>query len=236
VVPAYNLDIKEVLKFSGPVLADIYLGNIKKWNDPAIKELNLDVDLPNKDIVVVHRSDGSGTTYIFADYLAKVSPEWQKKVSVSTSLNWPVGIGGKGNEGVAKLVQQSKGAIGYIELIYAVKNNIQYGVVKNKAGEFVKASLDSVTAAAANALQDIPDDLRYSITDAAGKDSYPISGTSWAIVYVKQTKAKGQMVVDFLRWATHDGQKQCAELHYAKLPQGLIERIEKKLDLIQVGK
>jgi phosphate transport system substrate-binding protein len=233
VVPAYNIDVKEPLKFTGPVLAEIFLGRIKKWNDKALADLNPGVDLPNKEIVVVHRSDGSGTTYIFVDYLSKVSSEWKAEVGVGTSVKWiKTAIGQKGNEAVAKFVSDTPGAIGYVELIYALQKNIKYGVVKNKAGEFVKASLESVTAAAGNALQEIPDDLRYSITDAAGKDSYPISGTSWAVVYLKQPQDKAKLIVDFLRWVTHEGQDLCANLHYAKLPKGLVERLEKKLDLI----
>jgi phosphate ABC transporter phosphate-binding protein len=232
VVPAYNVDVKEPLKFSGPVLAEIFLGKIKKWNDKALQDLNPGIDLPALDIAVVHRSDGSGTTYIFVDYLSKVSPAWKDKVGVGTSVSWKVGVGQKGNEAVAKYTADTPGAIGYIELIYALQKNIKYGVVKNKEGEFVKASLESVTAAAGNALKEIPEDLRYSITDAAGKDSYPISGTTWAVVYVKQPSDKTKLIVDFLRWVTHEGQDLTANLHYARLPKGLVERLEKKLDLI----
>ena len=235
VVPIYNLeDVSEPLTFTGPVLADIFLGKIKKWNDQAIQDLNPGVKLPNKDIGVVHRSDGSGTTYIWVDYLAKVSPEWKKKVGVATSVNWPTGEGAKGNEGVAGSVRGSPGSIGYIELIYALQNDIKFGLVKNKEGVAVKASLKSITAAADNALKDIPEDLRYSITDAAGKDSYPISGTNWAVIYVNQPSGTGQQVVDFLRWVTHDGQQFCEDLHYAKLPPGLVKRVEKKLDSVKV--
>jgi phosphate transport system substrate-binding protein len=237
VVPTYNLDeVKGQLRFSGPVLADIYLGKIKKWNDPALKALNPDVakDLPDKEIVVVHRSDGSGTTYIWVDYLAKVSEEWRKKVGVSTSVEWPTGIGQKGNEGVSGQVKRSKGSIGYVELIYAIQNDIKYGRVKNREGQFIEPNLNSIAAAAANSLDNIPDDLRYSITDAPGKGSYPISGTTWAVVYDKLPAGKGKEVVDFLRWVTHEGQQFTEELHYAKLPKGLVERLEKKLDSINV--
>jgi phosphate ABC transporter phosphate-binding protein len=235
-VPVYNLqEVNEPLKFTGPVLADIFLGKITKWNDKALKELNPDAPLPNLDIVVVHRSDGSGTTYIWTDYLSKVSPEWKKKVGFGTSVDWPAGIGQKGNEGVAGQVRRSPGSIGYIELIYALQNDMKYGVVKNQAGVFVSADLKSVTAAVDNSLTDIPDDLRFSITDAKGQDSYPISGTVWAVVYDKLPAGKGQQVVDFLRWVTHDGQAYCEELHYVKLPKGLVDRVEKKLDSIKVG-
>jgi phosphate ABC transporter phosphate-binding protein len=237
VVPAYNLEeVKETLRFNGPVLADIFLGKIKKWNDPALQDLNPKAALPDKEIVVVHRSDGSGTTYIWVDYLAKVSSEWKTRVGVGTSVNWPCGVGQKGNEGVAGQVKRSPGSLGYIELIYALQNDIKFGLVQNKEGEFIKASLESVTAAAAAALADIPDDLRYSITNAPGKGVYPISGTSWAILYVNQPAGKGKAVVDFLRWCTHEGQKYTEELHYARLPPGLIERLEKKLDQVNVGK
>ena len=237
VVPAYNLpDVKEPLKFSGPVLADIYLGNITKWNDPAIQKLNPGVSLPDMDILVVHRSDGSGTTYIFADYLSKISSKWKDKVGVGTSVEWPTGTGAKGNEGVAGLVKRSPGSIGYVELIYALSNNIKYGSVKNKEGEYISASLASVTAAANASLKNIREDLRYSITDAPGKDSYPIAGTSWAVCYVDNPGAKGKEVRDFFHWCTHDGQQFCEALHYSKLPKGLVERLEKRLALITNGK
>ena len=200
VVPAYNLEeVKEPLVFSGPVLADIFLGKIKKWDDKAIQDLNPGVQLPSKDIGVVHRSDGSGTTYIWVDYLSKVSPEWKKKVGTATSVDWPTGEGAKGNEGVSGRVKDAPGTIGYIELIYALQNNIPFGKVQNKAGTAIKADLASITAAAENSLTNIPEDLRYSITDADGKDSYPICGTTWAVLYVNQPADKGQQVVDFLR-------------------------------------
>ncbi len=235
VVPAYNLaEVKEPLTFSGPLLADIYLGKVKKWNDKAIQKLNPGVRLPEKDIGVVHRSDGSGTTYVWVDYLAKVSEEWKEKVGVATSVNWPAGEGAKGNEGVAGRVKETPGAIGYIELIYALQNDINYGLVKNKEGATIKAELKSITAAADNALNEIPEDLRYSITDAGGKDSYPICGTVWAVIYVNQPAPTGRHVVDFLRWVTHDGQQFCEGLQYAKLPPGLVERVEKRLDSVKV--
>jgi len=231
VVPAYNLpDVKETVKFSGPVLADIFMGKITKWNDKALQDMNPGVKLPDMEISVVHRSDGSGTSYIWTDYLAKVSPDWKTKVGTGTSVSWPAGEGQKGNEAVAGKVTQTTGAIGYVELIYALQNNIQYGAVKNTEGAFVKGSLESVTAAANGALSTIPEDLRYSITNASGKESYPISGTTWAIVYVNQPAEKAQLVTDFLHWVTHEGQKDAAALHYASLPTGLVARLDKKLN------
>jgi phosphate ABC transporter phosphate-binding protein len=234
VVPAYNLaEVTEQLKFTGPVLADIYLGKIKKWNDKALKDLNPKAGLPDKEIVVVHRSEGSGTTYIWVDYLSKQSSEWKKKVGVGTSVSWPCGIGQKGNEAVAGLIRRSAASIGYVELTYALQNDIKYGVVKNKAGEFVNASLESVTAAANAYLKKIPDDLRYSITDPDGKDVYPISGTVWAVVYVQNPTGKGKAVRDFLHWVTHEGQQFAAPLHYSRLPEGLVKRLEEKLDKVK---
>jgi phosphate transport system substrate-binding protein len=234
VVPAYNLPgVEQPIKFTGPVLADIFLGKIKKWNDKALADLNPDAKLPDLDISVAHRSDGSGTTHIFVDYLSKVSPEWKEKVGVGTSVKWPTGVGQKGNEGVAGHVGRTSGSIGYVELIYALQNNIKYGPVQNKEGAFVSASLDSVTAAANAALTDIPEDLRYSLTNAPGKESYPISGTSWGVIYVNQPSGKGQAVVDFLRWCLHGGQDFTKELHYARIPQGLVERADKKLDSVK---
>jgi len=241
VVPAYNLEeVKEPLQFTGPVLADIFLRKITRWNDDRIKQINPKVaeQLPAKEIVVVHRSEGSGTTYIFADYLAKVSPEWKDKVGVSTSLRWPEDtVGAKGNEGVAGQVRLNPGAIGYIELIYALQNDIKFGSVQNPEGDFIRANIESVTAAASNALSEIPDDLRYSLTNAPGKESYPISGTNWAIIYVNQLAGKGPAVVEFLRWATREegGQRYAKELHYAPLPKGLVERVSAKLALVKIG-
>jgi phosphate transport system substrate-binding protein len=236
VAPTYNLEgVTESFKFTGPLLADIYLGRVTKWNDPALKKLNPNAALPDKEIVVVHRSDGSGTTYIWVDYLAQVSPEWKKKVGVATSVNWPAGVGMPGNEGVAGQVSRSAGSIGYVELTYVLQKKLQYGLVQNKEGAFIKADLASVRAAADASLKDIPDDLRYSITDAPGKDSYPISGTVWAVLYDKLPAGRGQLVVDFLRWVTHEGQQFCEPLSYARLPAGLVERLTKKLDNIKVG-
>src|SRR5512146_2021123 len=193
VVPVYNIPgVEAELKFTGPVLADIFLGKVAKWNDRAITALNPGVKLPDGDIAVVHRADGSGTTYIWADYLAKVSPEWKKRVGVNTSVKWPVGVGGKGNEGVAGQVKQQPGSIGYVELIYAIQNKIDFGLVQNASGRFVKASLAGVTASAAAAVNAMPKDFRVSITNAPGPDAYPISSFTWLLVYQNQKdKTKG---------------------------------------------
>jgi phosphate transport system substrate-binding protein len=224
VVPVYHLEgIDKDLRFPGTVLADIFLGKITKWNDPAIAKVNPGVDLPGSDITVVHRSDGSGTSYIFCDYLAKVSADWKKKVGVATSVSWPVGVGGKGNEGVAGLVKQTPGAIGYVELIYALQNKISYGAVQNLAGEYVKATTAGVTAAAASAADQMPKDFRVSITNAPGKDTYPISSFTWLLFYQSpKDKQRARIMVDFMKWALTDGQKLATELGYAPLPQGVI--------------
>jgi len=236
----YNLEgLEDTLQFSGSLIADIFLRKITKWNDPRIVALNPKgaAKLTDKNIVVVNRSDGSGTTFIMADYLVKISPEWKEKVGVSTSLKWPSdSIGAKGSEGVAGQVRLSSGAIGYVEVTYALQNQIQFGAVQNQAGEMVAPKLESVTAAAKNALSEIPEDLRYSLTNAPGKDSYPISGTVWAVVYTNPPGNKGKALVDFLRWAVREdsGQKYCAELHYAPLPKELVERIDKVLAKVNV--
>ena len=225
VVPVYNIpSVKTELKFSGPVLADIFLGKITKWNDPAIAKLNAGVTLPASDITVAHRADGSGTTYIWVDYLSKVSPEWKTKVGVATSVNWPTGVGGRGNEGVAGLVTQTPGAIGYVELIYALQNKIAYGAVQNAAGEFVKASVAAVTAAAAAAATQMPADFRVSITNAPGKGVYPISSFTWLLFYENaKDKAQAKTMVDFMKWALTDGQRYCADLGYAPLPEAVVK-------------
>jgi phosphate transport system substrate-binding protein len=225
VVPVYNIPgVTGELKFTGPVLVDIFLGKVTKWNDPQIAKLNPGVNLPAADITVVHRSDGSGTTYIWVDYLAKVSEEWKTKVGVATAVNWPSGVGGKGNEGVAGLVQQSPGSIGYVELIYALQNKISYGSVQNMAGEFVRASVPSVTAAAAAAAGKMPADFRVSITNAEGKGVYPISSFTWLLLYESpKDKAQSKTMVDFVKWALTDGQKFCAELGYAPLPEPVVK-------------
>src|SRR6185436_10703190 len=224
VVPVYNIaGVTTELKFTGPVLADIYLGKIKKWNDPAIAKLNPGVKLPATEVTVVHRSDGSGTTYIFVDYLSKVSPEFKSTVGANTSVNWPAGVGGKGNEGVSGLVTQTPGSIGYVELIYALQNKIEFGAVANAAGEFVKASVEAVTAAAAEAAASMPSDFRVSITNAPGKTAYPISSFTWILLYEDpKDKAQGKAMVDFMNWALTDGQQYGAELGYAPLPPTVI--------------
>jgi phosphate transport system substrate-binding protein len=224
-VPVYNLPgVSAELKFTGPLLADVFLGKITKWNDPQIAKNNPGVNLPATDITVVHRSDGSGTTYIWVDYLSKVSPEWKSKVGVATSVNWPVGVGGKGNEGVAGLVQQTPGSIGYVELIYALQNKISYGSVQNAAGEFVKASEAGVTKAAEIAASKMPADFRVSITNAPGAGVYPISSFTWLLLYeTPQDKAQAKIMVDFMKWALTDGQAFASQLGYAPLPKNVVE-------------
>ena len=225
VVPVYNIpNVKDELKFSGPILADIFLGKITKWNDAAITKLNPGINLPGTDITVAHRADGSGTTYIWVDFLSKVSPEWKSKVGVNTSVKWPTGVGGRGNEGVASLVAQTPGSIGYVELIYALQTKMSYGTVQNMAGEFVKASVQSVTAAAAAAATQMPPDFRVSITNAPGKGVYPVSSFTWLLLYESpKDKAQAKVMVDFLKWALGDGQKFAPELGYAPLPEGVIK-------------
>jgi len=237
VVPVYNVPgVTTDLKFTGTVLADIYLGKVKKWNDPAIAKLNAGVKLPATDITIVHRSDGSGTTYIFVDYLSKVSPEFKTTVGVNTSVNWPAGVGGKGNEGVTGLVSQSPGSIGYVELIYALQNKISFGDVQNANGEFVKASVDSVTKAAAAASANMPADFRVSITNADGAGSYPISSFTWILLYENPTDtAAAKTMVDFMHWALSDGQKYCADLGYAPLPGSVVKLEEAALQKIKVS-
>jgi phosphate transport system substrate-binding protein len=225
VVPVYNLpDVTTALNFSGSVLADIFLGKITKWNDPALAKDNPGVSLPPSEITVVHRADGSGTSYIFCDYLSKVSPEWKSKVGVATSVNWPAGIGGKGNEGVAGAVRQTPGSIGYVELIYALQNKIAYGAVKSMDGEFVQASIESVSAAAAAASSAMPPDFRVSITNAPGKGVYPISSFTWLLLYESpRDKSQSKIMVDFLKWALTDGQQFAGALGYAPLPKSVVE-------------
>ena len=222
------------MNFTPEALAGIYLGKITKWNDPAIASANAGVALPAGDIIVVHRSDGSGTTYIWTDYLSKVSDEWKNKVSRGTSVNWPVGLGGKGNEGVTGLVKQTPDAIGYVELIYAAQNNIPYGTVKNAAGTFVKADLASVTVAAAAAAKEMPDDFRVSITNAPGKTAYPISSFTWLLIPEKiQDAGKRDAIKNFLKWMLGDGQGYTESLSYAKLPKEVIEKEKKAINNIQ---
>jgi phosphate transport system substrate-binding protein len=231
-VVAYNLPGNPELKLDGDTIAGIFLGHIKKWNDPKLAALNPGISLPNQEIVVVHRSDGSGTTYIWTDYLSKVSPEWKQKVGTNTSVNWPVGLGGKGNEGVAGQVKQTPGAIGYVELIYAVQNKMPFADVKNAAGVFIKPTLESITSALATA--EIPDDFRFSITNAPGKDAYPIAGATWLLVYQQQKDAtKGKKLVEFLRWAVKSGEGMAKDLQYAPLPESVQARVSKRIDEIK---
>ncbi|HLQ22600.1 MAG TPA: phosphate ABC transporter substrate-binding protein PstS [Gemmatimonadales bacterium] len=236
VVPVYNVPgVSGELRFSGPLLADIFLGKVTKWNDPAIAKENPGVGLPVSDVTVVHRADGSGTSYIFCDFLAKSSPEWKQKVGVATSVNWPTGVGGKGNEGVAGLVKQTPGSIGYVELIYALQNKIPFGAVKNSAGEYVKASLDSVSAAAAATEGKMPPDFRVSITNAPGKNAYPIASFTWLLFYESpKDKAKAKAMVDFMRWALADGQKYAPELGYAPLPASVVSLETEALKKIKI--
>ncbi len=234
-VPSYNIPgVSAELKFTPEALAGIFLGKVTKWNDSAISGANPGVKLPAEDIVVVHRSDGSGTTYIWTDYLSKVSDEWRTKVGKNTSVNWPVGLGGKGNEGVAGLVKQTPNSIGYVELIYAVQNNIPYGSVKNAGGEFVKPSLAGVSAAAAGAATSMPDDFRVSITNAPGKAAYPISSFTWLLIPAQiQDAAKKAAIKDFLGWMLTAGQQFCEPLAYAKLPKEVVAREQKAIAMIQ---
>jgi phosphate transport system substrate-binding protein len=233
VVLTYNLTGNLSLKLDGDTIAGIYLGQIKKWNDPRLTALNPGAKLPDQEVVVVHRSDGSGTTFIFTDYLSKISGEWKQKAGNNTSVNWPTGIGGKGNEGVSGQVKQTPGSIGYVELIYAVQNKMPYAEVKNSAGQFVKPTIESVTAALATA--DIPDDFRFSMTNAPGNDAYPIAGATWLLVYEQQKDAtKGKKLVEFLKWAAKDGEKMAKDLQYAPLPESLQQRVLKRIDEIKM--
>jgi phosphate transport system substrate-binding protein len=233
VVITYNVEGNPALKLDADTIAGIFLGTIKKWNDPKIAATNSGIKLPDKDIVVVHRSDGSGTTFIFTDYVSKVSPEWKSKVGTNTSVSWPAGIGGKGNEGVSGQVKQTPGAIGYVELIYAIQNKMPYADIKNSAGEFVKPTLDSVTAALATA--NVPDDFRFSMTNAPGKDAYPIAGATWLLVYQQQKDAtKGKKLVEFLTWALTKGEAMAKDLDYASLPESVQQRVLKRIDEIKM--
>ncbi|HZR45967.1 MAG TPA: phosphate ABC transporter substrate-binding protein PstS [Candidatus Manganitrophaceae bacterium] len=233
VVPTYNIpEAQSELTFTPQALAGIFLGKITKWNDPEIAKANPGSKLPDKPIIVAHRSDGSGTTYVWVDYLSKVSPEWKEKVGVGTSVKWPVGLGGKGNEGVTGLVKQTPYAIGYVELIYAEQNKLPFGKVQNQSGNAIKASLDSVTAAAAAAK--MPEDFRVSITDPPGKEAYPIASFTWLLIPEKiSDPAKGKALVDFLKWMLHDGQKLAPPLSYAPLPKGVVTQEEKAIGQIK---
>ena len=234
VVPAYNIPgVSGEVKFTPDVLAGIFLGKITKWNDKSITSVNPGVNFPDKDIIVVHRSDGSGTTFIWTDYLSKVSSDWKSQVGSGTSVKWPIGLGGKGNEGVAGSIRQLQGSIGYVELIYAVQNNIPFGSIKNAAGVFLKASLEGVTAAAASAPK-MPADFRVSITNAPGKDAYPISSFTWLLI-PEQSKdsAKNKILADFLNWMVTDGQKMAGALSYASLPDSVVQKEKEAIKQIK---
>ena len=237
VVITYNLQaVNQPLRFSPEVVADIFLGKIKKWNDPKIAADNPGVTLPTTDITVVHRSDGSGTSAVFTDYLSKVSSEWKEKVGSGTSPSWPIGIGGKGNEGVTGQVKNTPNTIGYVELAYAVQNKLPVAQIKNASGNFIVPSIDGVTAAAAASAANTPEDLRVSITNAAGPDAYPISSYTYILVYKNQKDAgKGKTLVDFLWWGIHDGENYAKELQYAPLPDDIVKRAEAKINSITAG-
>jgi phosphate transport system substrate-binding protein len=234
VVPAYNIPgVSGDVKFTPDVLAGIFLGKISKWNDKAISAANPGVNFPDKDIIVVHRSDGSGTSFIWTDYLSKISSDWKNQVGSDTSVKWPIGMGGKGNEGVSGLIRQLSGSIGYVELIYAVQNNIPYGSVKNSSGAFVKASLEGVTAAAASAPK-MPADFRVSITNAPGKDAYPISSFTWLLIPAQsKDAAKGKILADFLSWMIGDGQKMTSALSYAPLPDNVVAKVKEAIKQVK---
>lgn len=236
VVVSYNLpSVGKGLKLTPDVLADIFLGKIKMWNDSRIAKINKGKKLPKRPILVVHRSDGSGTTNIFTDYLSNVSKSWEKKVGVGKAVNWPIGLGGKGNDGVAGLVKQTEGSIGYVELAYAVQNKLPYASLKNKAGKYVEPSFEAVSAAAAGFLSDMPSDLRVSLVNAGGKESYPIAGLTWLLVYQDmKDKRKAKAVHDFLLWALDEGESYAKDLHYAPLPKEVIALCKKQIAKISL--
>ncbi len=233
VVPAYNIPgVSGEVKFTPEALANIFLGKITKWNDNALTSVNPGVNLPNKDIIVIHRSDGSGTTFIWTDYLSKVSADWKSEVGSNTSVKWPIGLGGKGNEGVAGSIRQLQGSIGYVELIYALQNKITFGSVRNSAGVFLKASLEGVTAAAAS-VPKMPADFRVSITNAPGKDAYPISSFTWLLIpQHSKDAAKAKIITDFLNWMLTDGQKMTTDLSYASLPASVAQKEQQAVKTI----
>jgi phosphate transport system substrate-binding protein len=231
-VITYNLPGNPKLKLDGDAIVNIYMGNITKWNDPKIARLNPGVDLPDLPVIVVHRSDGSGTTYIFVDYLSSISPVWADSVGKGTSVKWPVGLGGKGNEGVAGQVKQLSGAVGYVELIYAKQNQMPYADVKNAAGNFITPTIESVTAALATAK--IPDDFRFSMVNAPGDNAYPISGATWLLVYERQKDAaKGKKLAEFLNWALTKGEGMASSLDYASLPENVQQRVLERIKTIK---
>ena len=236
VVPVVNLDGVKAgqVKLTGDVLADIFLGSITKWNDPAIAAANPGVKLPDTSIIVVHRSDGSGTTFVWTDYLSKVSPEWREKVGSNTSVNWPVGLGGKGNEGVSGIVKQTPNSIGYVELIYALQNQLSYGRVRNASGDFVKASLASVTAAASGVSDQMQQDIRISITNAPGQDAYPICSFTYLLIPEKiADRRKAEAIKGFLQWMLTEGQGMAESLDYARLPEAVVQIEMNKLSQVQ---
>jgi phosphate transport system substrate-binding protein len=235
VVPAYNLPgVTQEINFTPEALAGIFLGKITKWSDPELKKANPGVNLPDKDIIVVHRSDASGTTFVWVDYLGKVSPEWKSKVGVNSAVKWPVGLGGKGNEGVAGLIKQTPDSLGYVELVYAVQNKMGYGKVRNSSGAFMKADLASVTAAAAGAAKSMPADFRVSITNAPGKDAYPVSSFTWLLIPSKiQDPAKKKVIKDFLQWMLADGQNMVEALTFARLPKEVVAMEQKAIPGIE---
>ncbi len=236
VVATYNLPGNPALRLAPDVLADIFLGRITRWSDPRIRAMNPGIALPDQPIVIVHRSDGSGTTYIWADYLSKVSPEWAQKVGRGTSVNWPVGLGGKGNEGVTGQVKITPGALGYVELAYAVKNRLPAAMIRNRSGKFVGPSIASTSAAAAAAARSMPSDFRVSLTDPPGEDAYPVAGFTWLLVYRDQAdEAKGRTLVKFIWWAVHDGQKHAPDLLYAPLPAPVVKMVEARIGQITYG-
>jgi phosphate transport system substrate-binding protein len=234
VVPAYNIPgVSGEVKFTPEILAGIFLGKVSRWNDKAIASANPGINFPDKEVIVVHRSDGSGTSFIWTDYLSKVSPDWKAQVGADTSVKWPVGMGGKGNEGVSGLVHQLSGSIGYVELIYAVQQKINYGSVRNSSGNFVKASLDSVTAAAASAPK-MPADFRVSITNAPGKDAYPIASFTWLLIPTpSKDPNKGKILSDFLGWMVTDGQQMTSALTYAPLPDSVAAKVKEAIKQVK---
>ena len=234
VVLTYNLPgVQGELRLDPAALSDLYFGKIRRWNDPKLVALNPTLNLPNIPVVITHRSDGSGTTAIFTDYLAKVSPDWKQKVGAGTAVKWPTGLGGKGNEGVTGLVKQTPGGIGYVELIYALTNKMPVASMKNSSGNFIVPDMKSVTAAAAGSLKTMPEDFRVSITNSAGAMTYPISGFTYILVYQKMGAEKGKPLVDFLKWSIGPGQKLASDLLYAPLPTGLLKKVEQKIARIE---